>query len=180
MKTPNTYLVSLVIAAALSACSTPKPEVAPAPVTPAPAPAPKAPAPPPKAAAVQPTPQPVPAHLDPKSAISTKRSVFFDLDRFDIKPEYVPTLELHGKYLSGNPSLSIRVEGNADERGSAEYNLALGQKRAEAVRRALKAYGVRDAQMEAVSFGKEKPIATGHDESSWAQNRRADVRYLTR
>ena len=86
-------------------------------------------------------------------------------------------LELHGRYLSANPKLSIRVEGNADERGSAEYNLALGQKRAESVVRALKLYGVKDSQMEAVSWGKEKPKAMGHDEAAWAQNRRVDLVY---
>ena len=86
-------------------------------------------------------------------------------------------LELHGRYLSGNPTLSIRVEGNADERGSTEYNLALGQKRAEAVVRALKVYGVKDSQVEAISWGKEKPKAMGHDEAAWAQNRRVDLAY---
>lgn len=172
-------LASAALAALLlAACSSaPAPTPAPSPVKPAPAPAPVPPAPPPKPAAVKPAPQPLPAHLDPRSAISTKRSFYFDLDQYVIKPEFASLVELHGKYLAASPALSIRIEGNADERGSAEYNLALGQKRAEAVRRALKAYGVKDVQMEAVSFGKEKPVAAGHDESSWAQNRRADLRY---
>ena len=122
----------------------------------------------------------MPAHLDPKSAVSTRRSIYFDLDEYVVKQEYAPVIELHGKYLAANPSLVSKIEGNGDERGSSEYNLALGQKRAETVRQALKAYGARDSQMEAVSFGKEKPVATGHGEASWAQNRRADIRYPAR
>lgn len=119
----------------------------------------------------------VPAHLDPKSPISVNRSVYFDYDVFSIKPEYNNMLEMHGKYLATNPKLSIRVEGNADERGSAEYNLALGQKRAETVVRALKVFGAKDAQLEAISWGEEKPRAAGHTESAYSQNRRADLAY---
>ncbi len=119
----------------------------------------------------------VPAYLDPKNPISTNRSVYFDYDAFGIKPEYNQMLQMHGKFLSASPKLTIRVEGNADERGSAEYNLALGQKRAEVVVRALKVYGVSDTQMEAVSWGKERPKATGHTEDAFAQNRRADLVY---
>lgn len=119
----------------------------------------------------------VPAHLDPASAISRQRSVYFDYDDYSVKKDYAPTLEMHGKYLAAHPALGIKVEGNADERGGAEYNLALGHKRAEAVVRALKQLGVKEQQLEAVSWGKEKPIAIGHDEAAWAQNRRADLSY---
>jgi peptidoglycan-associated lipoprotein len=119
----------------------------------------------------------VPLYLDPKSRISRERSVYFDFDDFSIKSEYSGLIELHGNYLESNPSVSIKIEGNADERGSNEYNLALGQKRAEAVLKALKIFGVKDAQMEAISWGKERPRATGHDEAAWAQNRRADLVY---
>ena len=119
----------------------------------------------------------LPAYLDPKNAISTQRSVYFDYDNFAVKPEFAHMLEMHGKFLAANAKVSIRVQGNADERGSAEYNLALGQKRADAVVRALKIYGVKDSQMESVSFGREKPKALGHDESAWAQNRRVDLEY---
>ncbi len=86
-------------------------------------------------------------------------------------------LELHGKYLAANPQIVIKVQGNTDEKGGAEYNLALGQKRAEAVVKMLKIYGVKDSQLEAVSFGKEKPKALGHDDAAHAQNRRADLAY---
>lgn len=119
----------------------------------------------------------LPAYLDPKNPISSQRSVYFDFDDFSVKGEYKSLIERHGKYLMSMPKLAIRIEGNADERGSAEYNLALGQKRAEAVRRALEIYGVKDSQLEAVSWGSERPKAQGHDETAWAQNRRADLSY---
>jgi peptidoglycan-associated lipoprotein len=116
-------------------------------------------------------------HLNPNSLISKERSVYFDFDKFDIKANQAAVVERQGKYLAANPALKIRAEGNADERGGREYNLALGQKRAEAVVRGLKAYGVKDGQVEPVSFGSEKPLAAGHDEAAWAQNRRVDLAY---
>lgn len=116
-------------------------------------------------------------HLNPNSLISTQRSVYFDYDKFEVKSQFAPVVERQGKYLAGKSGLAIRVEGHADERGGREYNLALGQKRAEAVVRALKVYGVTDKQMEPVSFGKEKPKAMGHDEAAWAENRRVDLAY---
>ena len=103
--------------------------------------------------------------------------LFRSFDDFTVKKDYAALIERQGNYLSANPKLAIKVEGNADERGSSEYNLALGQKRAQAVATALKVYGVKDGQMEVVSWGKERPVATGHDEDSWAKNRRADVVY---
>lgn len=124
--------------------------------------------------------QAVAAHLDANSPISKERSVYFDYDGFGIKSEFSAMLQRHADYLRQNPALSIRVEGHADERGGTEYNLALGQKRADAVTRALKTLGVSDKQMEAVSFGKEKPKALGHDEAAWAQNRRVDLAYPTK
>jgi peptidoglycan-associated lipoprotein len=116
-------------------------------------------------------------HLNPNSAISKERSVYFGFDQFDIKADQAGVVERQGKYLAANGALKVRVEGHADERGGREYNLALGQKRAEAVARGMKAYGVKDGQAEPVSFGSEKPKAEGHDEAAWAQNRRADVAY---
>ncbi len=116
-------------------------------------------------------------HLNPNSLISRERSVYFDFDQFTIKSSEAAVVERQGKYLAANARLNIRVEGNADERGGREYNLALGQKRAEAVVRGLKAYGVKDGQVEPVSFGSEKPKAAGHDEAAWAQNRRVDLAY---
>jgi peptidoglycan-associated lipoprotein len=164
--------------ALLAACSsTPvaPPAAAPAPAAPAVAPAPSAAAKPAPASTV--TTVTLPAHLDPNNPISKERSVYFDFDEFVIKPEFAGLVERHGKYLASNAALAVKIEGNADERGSTEYNLALGQKRAEAVLKSLRIYGAKDAQMEAVSWGEERPVASGHDEAAWAQNRRADIVY---
>jgi len=120
---------------------------------------------------------PLAPYLDPQNPLYKERSVYFDFDQSVVKPDATPLMEMHGKFLATHPAVSIRIEGNTDERGGAEYNLALGQKRAEAVRKALMIFGVKGAQMEAVSFGKEKPKALGHDEAAYAQNRRADLDY---
>lgn len=119
----------------------------------------------------------VAAHLDPNSELRRQSSVYFAFDEAVITPQYTPVVERHGQYLMAHQALKVVVQGNTDERGSSEYNLALGQRRAEAVRSALKLYGVKESQVEAVSFGREKPKATGHDETAWAQNRRADIVY---
>ncbi|HTD03817.1 peptidoglycan-associated lipoprotein Pal [Undibacterium sp.] len=113
---------------------------------------------------------------DPNGPLA-KRSVYFDFDSYVVKPEFAPVVSAHSKYLGKNTQRKIVIQGNTDERGGSEYNLALGQKRAEAVRKSLILLGVSDQQMEAVSFGKEKPKATGSDEASWAENRRADIVY---
>jgi len=105
------------------------------------------------------------------------RIIYFDYDSYVVKPEFQNLIEAHARYLKANASRQIVVEGHTDERGGREYNLALGQRRSEAVRRALGLLGVADSQIEAVSFGKEKPAAVGADESSWAQNRRAEITY---
>jgi len=115
--------------------------------------------------------------LDDPASVLAKRSVYFDLDKYEVKDEFKPVIEAHGKYLSSHPNRKVVIQGNTDERGGSEYNLALGQKRAEAVRRALAAAGAKDGQMEAVSFGKEKPKASGSTEAAWAENRRADLAY---
>lgn len=120
---------------------------------------------------------PIAPNLDPKSPLHSRRSIYFDFDEFIVKAEYAPVLELHGKYLAEHSKVNIRVQGNTDEQGGAEYNLSLGQRRAEAVVKALRVYGVKDSQMEAISFGKEKPKALGHDEAAHAQNRRVDLAY---
>ncbi len=115
--------------------------------------------------------------LDDPSSVLAQRSVYFDLDKYDVKAEFTSLIEAHGKYLASHPNRKVVIQGNTDERGGSEYNLALGQKRAEAVRRALLAAGAKDSQLEAVSFGKEKPKATGSNEAAWAENRRADLAY---
>jgi peptidoglycan-associated lipoprotein len=113
---------------------------------------------------------------DPNSPLA-KRSIYFDFDSYSVKDDYQQLLGQHAQYLKSHPQRHVLIQGNTDERGTSEYNLALGQKRAEAVRKALSLLGVPDSQMEAVSLGKEKPVADGHDEAAWAQNRRADLVY---
>jgi peptidoglycan-associated lipoprotein len=113
---------------------------------------------------------------DPQGVLA-KRSIYFDYDSFLVKDEFAPVITAHGRYLVANPNRRVVIQGNTDERGGREYNLALGQKRAEAVRRSLSLMGVTESQMEAVSFGEEKPKALGSDESAWAENRRADIVY---
>ena len=106
-----------------------------------------------------------------------QRVVYFDFDSYVVKDEYRPTVESHAKALSADRKKHLAVEGHTDERGGREYNLALGQKRAEAVARSLTLLGATDAQVEAVSFGKERPAAQGSDEAAWAKNRRAELNY---
>lgn len=113
---------------------------------------------------------------DPASPLA-KRSVYFQYDSFVVQSEFQPVVEAHARYLAGNKGRKVVIEGNTDERGGREYNLALGQKRADAVRRALATLGVDDAQMESISFGEEKPRAVGGDEASLSENRRADLSY---
>lgn len=169
----------LLIAVLLSACASVE-EQKPAPAAPqagAPVPAP--------APAVRPAPRPaIPSAPAPsarapaapgKMAAPDKRSIYFDFDKSDIKPEFRAVIEENAKYLRANPSLRVRIEGNCDERGSREYNIALGQQRAEAVLKMMTLLGVPESRMEAISYGEEKPRLTGHDEASWAENRRGDV-----
>jgi peptidoglycan-associated lipoprotein len=122
----------------------------------------------------------LPAYLDPNSEISQKRSVYFAFDSSSFRAEDKAVVELQGRYLAQHADVHVQVSGNTDERGGSEYNLALGQRRAQSVKSALELLGVKDGQVEAVSYGKEKPKATGHDEAAWAQNRRADVIYPSR
>jgi peptidoglycan-associated lipoprotein len=174
------FLLCAGLAAACNTTPTPKPEAAPAPVAAkAPEPAPPAPAP-----AATPAPPPpvsvakaLPPYLDPNNPLSTDRSVFFAFDRSVLSGEGKATIARHGNYLSGATQVSVRVEGNCDERGGAEYNLALGQRRADVVAARLRELGVQPQQIETVSYGKERPRASGHDEASWKQNRRADIVY---
>jgi len=107
---------------------------------------------------------------------SAGRTVYFDYDSYAIKDEYRPVIENNARRLGGNRKQRIQVEGHTDQRGGSEYNLALGQRRAEAVVKALSLLGVQDTQLEAVSFGKERPAVQGADEAAWAKNRRAELK----
>ncbi len=110
------------------------------------------------------------------SAPAMDRLVYFDFDSYVVKPEYRPLIDAHAKRLVGNRNLKVVVEGHTDERGGREYNLALGQRRAEAVQRSLTLLGVNEGQVEAVSFGKERPAVAGSTEEAWAKNRRAELK----
>lgn len=116
---------------------------------------------------------------DPKSPLAN-RSVYFDFDNFQVKSSDAALISAHAKYLSTHSTAKVRLEGNADERGGREYNLALGQKRSEAVKKSLELLGVNKDSIEAVSFGKEKPKDAGHTEEAWAANRRVDIVYVAR
>ena len=113
---------------------------------------------------------------DPNNILS-KRSIFFDYDSNLVKDEFKPIVTAHARYLQQNPAAKMRIEGNADDRGSREYNLALGQRRAEAVKKVMTVLGVQDGRIETVSFGEEKPRCSEAAESCWSQNRRGDIVY---
>jgi peptidoglycan-associated lipoprotein len=115
--------------------------------------------------------------MDSQQPAALSRVVYFDYDSFEVRSEFTGALEANARYLKANPNRKVALEGHTDERGGREYNLALGQKRAEAVRRSLALLGVTEAQMEPVSFGEEKPAALGADEASFAKNRRVELTY---
>jgi peptidoglycan-associated lipoprotein len=180
MKSIHILLVVSAGALAVAGCASTKLEEKPAPVVeqskPAPAPAP-APAPPPVAKVEAPPPPPVVDALNDPNSTLAKRSVYFDFDKSLIRSEFQPLIEAHGRYLVDHLQRQIRIEGNCDERGGREYNLALGQRRADAVRERMQLVGVPPARIETISFGKEKPKTSAHDEAAWAENRRADIVY---
>jgi len=161
-------VIGIVLVNLLAACASDKPvdEPAPAPeAASAPAPAPEA------ASEPAPAPEPV-VEADPlndASSILAKRSVYFPFDVSAVQDMDKPVVEAHAR--------NVRLEGNADERGSNEYNLALGQRRAESVKKMMILGGASASQIETISYGEEKPVGTGHDESSWSQNRRTDIKY---
>ena len=113
---------------------------------------------------------------DPASPLS-KRSIYYALDQFDIRDEYRSLIEAHARYLRENPSARMLIQGNTDERGSREYNVGLGQRRSDGVKKMLVLLGARDSQIESVSLGEEKPQDEGHSEDAWSKNRRSDILY---
>ena len=160
------------ILAGCAGCTTPAPEPVPIPETSAPP-------------EVEPTPEPEPAGppidvdgvwLDPDGR-PLSRTLYFDFDQAVLRPRDLRTLERHADFLRANRNRSIMVEGHCDERGTREYNLALGERRSNAVRSFLMSDGVRDGQIETVSYGEERPVDVGHDEAAWGKNRRAELIY---
>ena len=119
----------------------------------------------------------LPAALSDPSSPVFRKIVYFDFDSFEIREEFRSLIQAHASFLQANKSLKVAIQGHTDERGTREYNLALGQKRAEAVRKALVTLGVPDAQLEAVSLGEEKPMNPASDDAAFAQNRRAELVY---
>lgn len=113
---------------------------------------------------------------DPESPLST-RVIYFDFDSSEIRSEFQEAIQAHAQYLGANPDTVVTLEGHADERGSREYNLALGERRANAVRRQLVLLGASAGQIRTVSYGEERPVADGHDERAWALNRRVEIVY---
>jgi len=113
---------------------------------------------------------------DPASILSS-RSIYYDFDKYDVRDDYKPMVEAHAVYLREHGGTKMLIQGNTDERGSREYNIALGQRRAEGVKRMLLLLGAREDQVEAVSLGEEKPKETGHSEEAWTRNRRSDMLY---
>jgi peptidoglycan-associated lipoprotein len=113
---------------------------------------------------------------DPNNILS-KREVFFEFDSFVVADKYKPMVEAHARYLTGNRAAKVTVQGHGDERGAREYNIALGQRRADAVKRMMTLLGAQEVQIETVSFGEEKPRNLGHDEGAWSENRRVDIVY---
>ena len=179
MKRGNTWILALSIAALLGGCASGVKLDAPAPVEDR-----NSQAIVPAAGSDANASQSRVAPVSPDNAASTAagpaavaRVIRFDYDSYTIKPEYLSVIEGHARFLKANPARRIAIEGHTDERGGREYNLALGQKRAEAVRKALGLAGVGDAQMKAVSFGKEKPANPAATEAAFAENRRAEIIY---
>jgi len=113
---------------------------------------------------------------DPANILS-KRSIYYDYDRYDVRDEFKSLVDAHAKYLRETPSAKMLIQGNTDERGGREYNIALGQRRAEGVKRMLLLLGAKEEQVEAVSLGEEKPKGQGATEAAWAENRRSDILY---
>lgn len=170
MKFMRNALIILGLALVVMACTKAvKPTPPPAPATVA---APVTVATPAQAAA------PAVSPLDDPASPLANRVVYFDFDKSDIKPEFLDTLTAHAKYLVANPGQKIRIEGYTDERGTVEYNIALGDRRAQAVRRFMLFQGVSESQLSTVSYGEAHPADAGHDETAWAKNRRAVIVYL--
>ena len=116
--------------------------------------------------------------LGPDGPLGSQRVIYFDFDSSDIRNEYVDVIAAHGRFLAANASVRMRLEGHTDERGSREYNIGLGERRAQTVRRALGLQGVQESQITTVSYGEERPAASGSDENAYSKNRRVEIVYI--
>lgn len=179
------FVIGLLSASLLVACASQKPkeepkaeETKPAPVAEAPKPAPAAEAPKPASVAAPAPVAPVAVDPlnDPNSALA-KRSTYYPFDVYAVQENDKPLVQAHAKYLGENAGRKVRLEGNCDERGSNEYNLGLGQRRADGVKKMLLIGGAKDGQIETASYGEEKPREACHEEKCWKENRRTDLKY---
>ena len=118
--------------------------------------------------------------LDDPASLLSNRTVYFDYNLSEIKGPDRPVIEAHGSYLANNPTVSVTLEGHADERGSREYNIALGEQRANAVRQLMSLLGASGSQISVISYGEERPAADGHNEAAWHLNRRVEIKYPNR
>jgi peptidoglycan-associated lipoprotein len=178
---PISLLTAIAAAALIAGCTTTPEDQVPAPVTDAGKPGAV------KPGAVESKPiakvditgKPGAPGTDPrvKQGVLAQRSIYYDYDKFDVKDEYRSLVEAHAKYLRENPQARILIQGNTDERGSREYNVGLGQRRSDGVKKMLTLLGARDNQIESVSLGEEKPQSEGHAETAWSKNRRSDILY---
>jgi peptidoglycan-associated lipoprotein len=116
--------------------------------------------------------------LGPDGPLGSQRVIYFDFDSSDIRNEYVDVIAAHGRFLAGNATVRVRLEGHTDERGSREYNIGLGERRSQTVRRALALQGVQEAQITTVSYGEERPAAAGSDDNAYSKNRRVEIVYI--
>ncbi len=166
-------ILALAVTSVLAACSSTPPATTAAPAAEKTA-APAAVAP------AAPAAEPVKQALYPAKGVGGalgQRGIYYDFDKYAVKDQYKPVVDAHGDFLVSHSAAKVTLQGNCDERGSREYNLGLGQRRADSVRKVLAAKGVKDSQMETVSYGKEKPRNPGHNEAAWAENRRTDIVY---
>jgi peptidoglycan-associated lipoprotein len=116
--------------------------------------------------------------LGPDGPLGSQRVIYFDFDSSEIRSEYIDVIAAHGRFLASNANMRVRLEGHTDERGSREYNIGLGEQRAQTVKRALALQGVQDAQIATVSYGEERPAAAGSDENAYSKNRRVEIVYI--
>ena len=116
--------------------------------------------------------------LGPDGPLGSQRVIYFDFDSSEIRSEYIDVIAAHGRFLAGNANMRVRLEGHTDESGSREYNIGLGEQRAQTVKRALALQGVQDAQIATVSYGEERPAAAGSDENAYSKNRRVEIVYI--
>ena len=170
MKNLARVLIAAVLVAGVAACA--KKNVKPAPP-------PEETATPVETAPMQPNGRYTPESLDTDSCLR-ERVIYFDLDRTEIKPEFQAQIACHAEYLKQFPNARVRLEGNADERGSREYNLGLGERRGDAVQSALVAAGASGSQLNVVSYGEERPVCRQHEESCWSKNRRVEIIYTAK